>query len=448
MVEAQTCDSAPPASSGEIVLAAGLRSTWTRAGGAFRGEDAGHLGAAVVRELLARTGIDPASVTELIAGSVGPPHDQANVARVIALRAGLPKQLPARTVARNCASGIEAVTTAAASIRAGEGSLYVCVGVEVMSAYPLLMGRELTQLFERLSKARSLPQKLGAMLSFRPRFLRPRIALMEGLTDPVSGLIMGKSAELLAREHGISREAADRFALESHRRAKAARDAGRFAEEILPLLPLGAKSGTRAQEHDDGIRDDQSLEALQKLRPYFEKPDGVVTVGNSCGITDGACALIVTTAQRARELGLRPLAKLRSFAWAGCDPARMGLGPVYASRIALARAGCALSDMQVIELNEAFAVQVLACTQAFDSASFAKKELGSERALGAIDPARLNPNGGAIALGHPVGATGARLLLTLAHELRRRDAALGLATLCIGGGQGGAVVLERTEDLR
>jgi acetyl-CoA acetyltransferase family protein len=432
-----------------IVLAAGWRTPQVKAGGVFAAEDAGHLGASICRETLARAGLDPAALDEVIVGCVGPPHDQANVARVLALRAGVPRAVPAKTVARNCASGMEAVTTAATEILAGRGELYLCCGVEVMSAYPLMYGPEMTALFADLAKARSLPQRLAVLARFRPRFLKPRVALMEGLTDPTCGLIMGRTAELLAREFKITREDADRFAVESHRRAQAARDAGRFAREIVPQLPLGPERplGRRAPaasvEHDDGIRDGQTLEGLAKLKPYFEKPDGIVTVGNSCGISDGATALVVTTQERARALGLRPLAALRSWAWAGLDPARMGLGPVFASAKALAAAGCELSDMGVIEINEAFAAQVIACRKACASDAFAREHLGRDRALGELDPARTNPNGGAIPLGHPVGATGARLLLTTAHQMAVQGSALGLATLCIGGGQGGAVVLEQ-----
>jgi acetyl-CoA C-acetyltransferase/acetyl-CoA acyltransferase len=427
-----------------IVLAAGLRTPWVRAGGAFRREDAAHLGARVARELIARTGLDPGGLSEVIAGSVGPPHDQANVGRVIALRAGVPWHVPARTVARNCASGIEAATAAVTAIRAGLGDTYLCVGVEVMSAYPLIFGTRLTDLFARLAKARSLPQRLAVLAGFRPSFLKPRVALLEGLVDPTTDMIMGRTAELVARDFGITRAMADEFACQSHARAKAARDAGRFRREIVPHLPLGARGEDRhSVQDDDGIRDDQNMAALAKLRPYFEKPDGIVTVGNSCGITDGACALLVTTERRARELGLAPLARIRAFAWAGLDPARMGLGPVFATAKALELGGCTLRDIGVVELNEAFAAQVLACLAAAESDAFAREHLGRDRALGEFDRTKLNRNGGAIALGHPVGATGARLLLTTAHELAVADAELGLATLCIGGGQGGAVVLER-----
>jgi acetyl-CoA C-acetyltransferase/acetyl-CoA acyltransferase len=432
-----------PAPRATVVLAAGLRLPQAKAGGAYRSEDAGHLGAAVTRELLARAGVDAAEIDELIAGCVGPPHDQANVGRVISLRAGLPQSTPARTVSRNCASGIEAVTSACTMIEAGRGDTFLCVGVEVMSQYPLLYGHEMTDLFGAIMRAKSLTQRAAAIARFRPSFLKPRIALMEGLTDPTCGLIMGRTAELLAREFDVTRREADEYACESHRRATAARDSGRLAREMAPHLPLRAKPDSPAVQHDDGIRDGQTVEGLAKLPPYFEKPDGVVTVGNSCGITDGTSALLVTTPERANELGLAPLAAIKSWAVVGLDPSRMGLGPVFASALALERAGCELSDMGVIELNEAFATQVLACQRAAASATFAREKLGRSEPLGTIDSARLNKNGGAIALGHPVGATGTRLLLTAAHELAVSDSELALATLCIGGGQGSAVVLER-----
>ena len=433
----------PSKESNPVVIAAGLRTPWARAGGAFQKEDAAHLGARVARELIARTGVDPAEFDEVIAGSVGPPHDQANVGRILALRAGVPWQVPARSVQRNCASGLEAVTTAIASIRAGEGELYLCVGVEVMSAYPLLMGPRITSMFARLARAKSLGARLAALSSFRPSFLSPRIALVEGLTDPTTGLVMGRTAELLARDFGLSRADLDAYACESHRRAHAARARGRLAAEIMPHLALGAREGGHALDADDSIRDEQSPEKLGKLRPYFERPDGVVTVGNSCGVTDGACALIITREARARELGLEPLARVRGYAYAGLDPARMGLGPVFATAKVCEQTGTALSDFGAVELNEAFAAQVLGCCRAWESDAFAREHFGVAKAFGTVDPSRLNPNGGAIALGHPIGATGARLILTAAHELRAGDHELTLATLCIGGGQGAAVVLER-----
>lgn len=309
--------SSPTPADRDVVLAAGLRTPMARAGGAFAREDAGHLGASVVRELVARTGIDPAQIAEVVAGCAGPPADQANVGRVLALRAGIPEHVPACTVARNCASGMEAITYAATRIEAGRGDVFVCVGVEVMSRFPLLYNESATRQFEKVSRARGALPRIGALLGFRPKMLlTPRIGLMEGLTDPISGLIMGKTAEILAREFAVTRQDADEYALQSHQRAKAARDAGRLAREIVPHLPLGARDGGRALEHDDSIRDEQTLQSLAKLGPYFEKPDGRVTVGNSCGLTDAACALVVTTEARAKQLGLVPLARLRSWAWA------------------------------------------------------------------------------------------------------------------------------------
>jgi acetyl-CoA C-acetyltransferase/acetyl-CoA acyltransferase len=432
-----------PSSSNDndLVVAAGLRIPQAKAGGAYGKEDVGHLGATLVRELVDRTGVRTSDFDELIAGCAGQPSDQANVARVIALRAGFPVPTPAYTVARNCASGMQALTSACEQITSGRARAILAVGVEVMSGYPLIFNCRATDFFARLARARSPLQKLGVFASFRPAMLAPRIAITEGLTDPVSGMIMGSTAELIARDFGITRAECDAYALESHRRAAAAKSTGRLADELVPHLPLGAKGESLV--HDDGVRADQSLEALGKLKPYFEKPDGVVTVGNACPITDGAAALIVATRARARELGLEPLARIVDYAWAGCDPARMGLGPVFATAKLLERSRLELRDIDVFELNEAFAAQVIGCERAFASEAFAREHLGRARAVGTLDRARLNPNGGAIAIGHPVGATGTRIVLTAARELVRRGGGRAIATLCIGGGQGGAVLLER-----
>ena len=318
-------------SSSPIVVTSGLRMPQARAGGAFKQEDAGHLGARLVREILARTNLDPGEIDQVFTGCAGPPHDQANISRVLALRAGIPEHVPALTLARNCASGMEAITNAATWIRAGEASLCMCVGVEVMSRFPLMFNAKMTGLFSKLMTSRSLVGKLKAISRFRLSYLAPVVGITEGLTDPVSGMIMGSTAELLAREFNITRAEADGYACRSHERARDARDRGRFVPEILPHLPFGARAGDSSLEHDDSIRDQQTVEALAKMRPYFEKPDGTVTIGNACGITDSATAMIVTTEDRAKELGLEPLARIRSFAWAGLDPARMGLGPVFAT---------------------------------------------------------------------------------------------------------------------
>jgi acetyl-CoA C-acetyltransferase/acetyl-CoA acyltransferase len=300
--------------SRSVVLLSGWRTPLARSGGVYARDDSGHIGAAISRETIARAGIDPEMIDEVIVGCAGPPHDQANVGRVIGLRADVPVHVPGRTVARNCGAGMEAITSAAASIEAGRGDLYLVAGVVMMSRFPRIVGVELSKLLGRLNSARSPMQKLAVITSFRPRMLAPRIAIMEGLTDPISGLIMGKTAELRAREWHISRDDADRYALESHRRAKIARDSGLLKREVVPYLPLGAREGAHALEGDDAIRDNQTLEQLGKLKPYFEKPDGRVTVGNSCGITDGACALLVASEEKARALGITPLARIRAWA--------------------------------------------------------------------------------------------------------------------------------------
>jgi acetyl-CoA C-acetyltransferase/acetyl-CoA acyltransferase len=284
----------------------------------------------------------------------------------------------------------------------------------------------------RLGRAKSFWQRTSALLGFRPRHFKPVIALKEGLTDPVSGLIMGETAEVLVEDFGISRQAQDEFALLSHQRAAAAQEGGILAEEIVPVGDV---------KEDVGPRKGQSLEALAKLKPYFRE-NGTVTVGNSCQITDGAAALILMSGEAVRSAGRQPLGYIRGFAYAGCDPRRMGLGPVFATSKLLEKTGVSLSDIDRIEMNEAFAAQVIANEKAFASDTFAKEQLGRAQALGEIDRAKLNVNGGAIALGHPVGATGTRLVLTLLKELRRRGLRYGLATLCIGGGQGGAMLLE------
>jgi acetyl-CoA C-acetyltransferase len=376
-----------------ILLAAGLRTPQARVGGRFAGEDAGHLGSGLVRELLARSNLHGGEFDEVLFGCVSEPPDQTGIARVIARRAGIPTAVPACTLNRNCGSGLEAVIRAVTAIGAGVGNGYLCGGVEVVSAYP------------------------------------PRMALREGLTDPLSGMTPGAAAEELAREFGIAREAADAFALRSHRRAARARQAGRFDIEIMPWLALGAENGSCSAKDDDGIEEDACLETLAREEPCFVRPDGTVTAGNSCGMSDGATALIICTSSRARELELKPLARIRAFSWVGLDAMRMGLAPVHASSRALDAAGLSLEEIDVIELHEAFAAQVLACGAAF----------------GELDPEKLNRNGGAIALGHPLAATGARLLLTAAHELRITDGELALVTLGVGDGQGGAVILERYE---
>jgi len=427
--------------SSDIVITHGLRTPLAKAGTALRRVSAVELGRQVVSELVARADLDPEQIDEVVVGCAGNPIDAANIGRVVALRANLPRSIPAATVQRNCGSGLEAITTAAERIRAGRAKVVVAGAVESMSNYPLLYSAAATRQFERLFRSRGALGKLSALLGFRPRHFNPEIALLTGLTDPVCGLSMGETAEVLAKEFAISRDTQDEFALRSHQRAIAAEQAGIFQDERMPLfLP---PTHAEVLEQDVGPRAGQSLDALAKLQPAFDRRYGTVTAGNSCMVTDGAAATLVMSAQTAQDLGYEPLGRLAGYSWAGLSPRRMGLGPCYAVPGALAEAGATLEQMERVEINEAFAAQVIACQLCLRSSVFARDELGMAGPVGSIPEEILNVNGGAIALGHPVGVTGARLVITLLHEMRRNGLRRGLATLCIGGGQGGAVVLER-----
>ncbi len=427
-------------------LVAGVRTPFAKSGTELKAVHPVELGRFALTELLARTGAGLSEIggllDEVIIGNTGTPSDSANIARVIALRAGLPHALSAYTVHRNCASGLEALSQAALKVEAGVGDVYVAGGTESMSQLPLIYNANAVRFFESLQRARTLAERAQAFAKIPVKdFLAPRISIMEGLTDPVCALNMGQTAEILAKEYKISREEQDRFALTSHQRAVAAAKTGVFRDEIATYSVPPKFEKTLAV--DSGPRESQTMEQLAKLKPYFDRKFGTVTVGNACPITDGAAMLLVASEEGLKKLGgVKPLAKIRAHAFAGLDPSRMGLGPVYASAKVLKQSGLSMADMGVVELNEAFAAQVLACQRAFDSADFAKRELGLAKAIGAVDPAKLNPNGGAIAIGHPVGATGARIALTAALEMQRKGLSHGLATLCIGGGQGGSVILE------
>jgi acetyl-CoA acetyltransferase family protein len=421
-----------------MVIVDGVRTPFSKMGTDLARLGPEELGRIVVSSLLTKTGLNPALIDEVIFGCVGQPADAANVARVIALRAGIPEHVPAFTVHRNCASGCEAVTQAYEKMLAGRGEIFVVGGTESMSQVPLLYTHQAAAKFAKLSRARSFGQKLGAMLSFRPSDFKPRIGLQLGLTDPVCGMNMGETAEVLAREHGITREKQDAFALESHQRAIAARE--KLEAEICPIYPPSTKA---VVTNDNGPRKEQTMEALAKLKPVFDRKNGTVTAGNASQITDGAVALLVMSEMKAAELGMTPLGVLTGYAYAGCDPQRMGLGPVYAIAEAERRTGITLDHADIVEINEAFAAQVIACLACLKSDEFAQKHLKRDHHVGKIPKDALNVNGGAIALGHPVGATGARLILTSLKELQRRDAKRALISLCVGGGQGAAIWLER-----
>lgn len=422
----------------KIVIVEGVRTPFCKMGTQFNDLSAQELGAIVSREVLERSGIEPGRIDEVIFGNVAQPPDAANISRVIALLAGIPRQTPAYTVHRNCASGIESVISASLKIRAGEARCILAGGTESMSNIPFFMTKKLQEIIFQFGRSRNLMQKLQVLAQMRLHYLQPRIGLQLGLTDPVCGLNMGQTAEVLAKEFGISRREQDEFALTSHKRAVEGRPLLR--EEIVPVIP--APKFKTVVEHDNGPRENQTMEALAKLRPYFDRHSGTVTAGNASQITDGAAALLVMSESRARELGYKPLGSIRAFAFAGVEPERMGIGPAHAIPKALKRAGMTLKHIGAVEINEAFAAQVLACTKALSSDEFAK-EFGYEGYTGEIDPAVLNINGGAIALGHPVGTTGTRLILTMLRHMIRKDLESGLVSLCVGGGQGAAVILER-----
>ncbi len=423
-----------------IAIISGLRTPMGKAGGSLKNLTADDLGAKITKEVLIRSKIDASLIDEVIFGNVAQPGHAANIARVIALKAGIPNKVPAYTVHRNCASGMEAITSGVSKILNGEAEIILAGGTESMSNIPLLFNKKMTNFFANLFKSKSIISTLRTFLSFRLSFLKPIIGVQQGLTDPVSGLIMGCTAEVLAKEFSITREEQDEFALKSHQKAENAIEKEIFSEEILPIYSHD-KDGKIISE-DEGVRKCQNIKALAKLKPYFEKHTGTVTVGNSSQLTDAAAAVILMKESKAKELGLEVDGYLREFAYAGLEPERMGLGPVYASSKVFDKSKLTLKDIDLIEINEAFSAQVIACVKAFASKEFSKKYLDKSAALGIIKKDTLNVNGGAIALGHPVGMTGTRLVIHILKELKRRDKHRGLATLCIGGGQGAALILE------
>lgn len=410
----------------------GARTPFCKAYGALADVHASDLGTTAVSAAIRRSGLDGDDIDEVILGNVSGPADSPNIARVVALKAGIPHSRVAHTVNRNCASGLESVITAWQVVATGRAEIVAAGGTESMSGIPLLVNTEAAKLLTKLNRAKSVTEKLRVLASLRPRHLKPIPGVVLGLTDPVCGLNMGQTAENLAAEFSISRAEQDAFALESHLKAAATQERCFLSGEIEAIHGI---------DSDDCIRTNQTTAALQKLRPVFAS-DGTVTPGNSCPLTDGAAALILTSPTVVRERGMKPLGYVTAHAVAGCEPARMGLGPVFATAKLLRQTGLSLEDFDLIEINEAFAAQVLACLSAFESESFAKTELTLDAPLGSIPRDRLNVHGGAIALGHPVGTTGTRMILTLLRALRERGLHRGLATLCVGGGQGVAVAVE------
>lgn len=412
---------------GRIAVVDGIRTPFVKAWTLFEDIPAQRLGAICVRELLELTHLSPDSVDEVIFGAVAQPVEASNVSRVISLYAGIPEEKRAYTVSRNCASGFESATSAFEKIRCGLDEVVIAGGTESMSNIPLIFGKDITRILVRLNKTKSAIEKLKLLSRIRPRYLKPVPGLALGLTDPVCGLNMGQTAEVLAKEFGISRKEQDEFSLMSHKRAIAGRM--KLREEIVPVMV--PPEFDIVVEDDNGPRESQTLEALANLKPYFDRHTGTVTVGNSCQVSDGSCSLLIMEDEKAKAMGYEPLGYIRGYTYIGVEPRRMGLGPAYAIPAVLKKTGLKLKDIDLIEINEAFAVQVIACLRLLASS------------VGEIDIDRLNVNGGAIAVGHPVGVTGSRLILTCLKEMKRKDARFGLVSLCVGGGQGGAVVLER-----
>lgn len=423
----------------DVYIVDGRRTPQAKSGLDLKDVQAPYLGAYLVKHLIDNTEIPTDMVDEVIFGNTGTPAKYPNVGRVIALEAGLHKKTSGYSVHRNCASGMEAVSQAYMKIASGRCDVIVAGGVESMSQMPLIYNKEMTELFAKLFKAKSVGEKLSAMSAFRPHYLTPIVAIEQGLTDPFCGLNMGQTAELLARELKITREEQDIYANNSHAKAVAAMKAGKFNDEILPITIGGSLNKLLTQ--DVGPRENSTVEGLGKMKPYFDKKSGTVTVGNSCPITDGGSALLFVSEAAVKKYNLTPIAKLTDFHFHGLEPERMGMGPLLAMDGVMKRTNLKLQDFDLLEINEAFAAQILAVAKAFkDSAIAAKFDI--DRAWGDLDFSKLNVNGGAIALGHPVGSTGSRLVVTLMHELKRRKGKYGIASLCIGGGQGGAVVIE------
>jgi len=365
--------------------------------------------------------------------------DEVNIGRVAALRMGCGQKVPAWTVMRNCASGMQAIDSAINNIRAGVSDLVLAGGVDALSRAPLLYSDAMVMWLSNWYAAKTLGQRAALAAKFRPAYLAPVIGLMKGLTDPIVGLLMGQTAENLAYRFGITRAEMDAYAARSHARVLAAQRAGNFADELVPLFDQAGK----LYDADDGVREDSTPENLAKLKPFFDRKYGNVTAGNSSQVTDGGVWTILASERAIEKHRLTPRGRIVDAQWAGLDPAQMGLGPVHAATPILTRHALGLDDLDAWEINEAFAAQVLACLRAWEDERYCREELGLPGALGPLDPERLNVDGGAIALGHPVGASGTRIVLHLLEVLERTGGKRGMAAICIGGGLGGAMLVER-----
>ena len=421
-----------------VYVVDGSRTPFLKARGKPGPFAASDLAVAAGRPLLARQPFPASALDEVILGCMMPSPDEANIARVAALRLGCGDKVPAWTVQRNCASGLQSIDSAAQNIAVGRSSLVLAGGTESMSRAPILFNDAMVNWLAALNSARTPGAKLKVLGALRPGHFKPVIALLRGLTDPVVGLSMGQTAEILAHRFGITREMMDRYAMRSHQRLAGAHSDGKL-DEIEALYD----DRGNVHDHDDGVRPDSSMEKLARLRAVFDKPIGNVTAGNSAQITDGAAWLLLASEDMVGKYDLKVMGQLIDSQWSGLDPAQMGLGPCYAMAPIMQRNQLDTTDLDYIEINEAFAAQVLACVAAWQDADFCREELGRDTPFTPIDEERLNIDGGAVAIGHPVGTSGARIVLHLLKTLEREQARRGMASICIGGGQGGALLIER-----
>jgi acetyl-CoA acyltransferase len=421
-----------------VAIVRGLRTPFVKAGSVFSGLTALDLGRMVVQELVQRADIDPNELNQVVFGQVIPTLTAPSIAREVVIAAGLPRKIEAFTVARACATSIQAMTTAANAIAVGEADVVIAGGTESMSDAPIFTSRPLAHALVAASKAKSIPAKLKPFQKLKAKDLLP---VPPAIAEYSTGMSMGESAEKMAKENGITRDEQDRIAVASHHNAARAWKEGKFNDEVMHVVVPPKYEEVAAQ--DNIVREDTSLEALAQLRPVFDRKYGTITAGNASPLTDGAAALLLMSEEKAKALGYEPLGFLRAHAYAATDPADQLLqGPAYAAPIALKRAGMTLADIDLVEMHEAFAAQVASNIQALASPAFAKKA-GWSGPVGEVDRERLNVNGGSISLGHPFGATGARIVTQALNELKRRNKNTVLCTVCAAGGLGAAVVLER-----
>lgn len=425
--------------SPRVAVVAGLRTPFAKSGTHYAHLSALDLGKIVVAELIQRSGIDPNEVQELVFGNVIPSVKAPNIAREIILGTGLPRKIPAHSVSEACASANQAITSGSDMIARGYADVVIAGGAESLSDVPILFSKKFADALVSASKQKSVAGKLGAFSKIRPKDLAPDAP---AIAESSTGLTMGESAEKMAKANGITREEQDRFALQSHQRAAEATASGRFKDEVMQVMV--PPSFDDIVEQDNLIRGESTLEAMAKLRPVFDRKYGTITAGNASPLTDGAAAVLLMSEEKAKALGLKPLGFIKSYAYAAVDPFDQLLqGPVFALPIALERAKVKLEEIKVIEMHEAFAAQVLSNIQWIGSKKIAQEKLGRSEPIGQIDPTMINRTGGSIALGHPFGATGARIVTTVCNELQRTGEQYGLVTVCAAGGIGVAMVLER-----